>query len=421
MRRQTFLVSTFATLSFGLLCACNHEAPCGPGEIRQGNACLPAGEIPPGEMPSGETSCTPVENTPPPATCTEKSRLYAACYASGHVAVLSPSTRNLLARERVGDNPQALSSVDEVLLCADDGAQRLWRLEAQSLQKLGEVATGQLPNHVSVSEDKHHAYIINAASGTLQVVDTQTWKTLPATVYFGENTYPQTLALMGSCGFVPLYGNLAGGQTAPGQRLARVNLSHPTSPRLQGEADFSSLHLYPYAGRTPIPLPYDVVVHKGFLYVALNNLAADYNPAGPGAIAKVNPHTLEAEVLLLGDTCLNVVSLASHGEWLLASCFGEYGNPGTAGVALMEDDKLKNLWTAPPGFVPGALATPCGELWVGNANGGDIYVFSTQEGRLQLLRGVGSLGEGGSEGGPVGACPPGPMGYSSVESLWLKP
>ncbi|MCL2178512.1 MAG: hypothetical protein FWB81_03745 [Cystobacterineae bacterium] len=407
-------------------CRVPEEIPCGTGD---GTLCTVAGQ-----------SCT--NGRCRASSCSQESRIYAACYQTGHVAVLSSETQSRVALERVGDSPQALSGVGEVLLCADDGSQQLLRLDAQSLASVGApVSTEQTPIYLSVSEDGRYVYIVNAGgSGTLQVVNAQTWQT-ETSMSFGAHTWPQALVFVGDYGFVPLYGDLMSGDTAAGQRLVRLNLSNPTSPSFEGEADFSSLDMHAYGARTPIPLPYDVVVHQGFLYVALSNLADDYRPAGPGAIAKVDPHTLETSVLFLGDECTNVVTLVSNGEVLVASCAGDWSNSGV-GLALIENDVLKEIWPTPPGagFVPGTLAVHCDKLWVANpwrdwrgewrgeSRWAEVYLFSIQEGGLHLLR-----GEGGSEGGPIETCPSmynyldwledletGDYDWVGLESLWLK-
>jgi len=438
----------FAFLLFAALgwLACKDNPPCPPWAVPQGDTCVAidrsAGLCLSGAEMCGK-SCAFVENDNNHCgscnracagnqhcadgqclPCERESRVYAACFATGEVAVLSSATRSLVERQVVGDKPQALGGKGEVLLCADDGAQQLLRLNAQTLQPVGDaVRTGETPIHVSISGA--YVYVVNAGSNTLQLVDTQdkpdsTWMTV-GEVSFGPNTSPQSLALFGNQGFVPLYGNLMSGETSVGQRLSRINLSNPASPELDGAADFTSLHLQSYPGRKALPLPYDVVRHQDALYVALNNLDVDAKPvpvpAGPGLIAKVEPQSMKSSVLSLGDTCRNVTTLASNGKQLVASCAGDWGTtPGVAGLALLEDDKVQDTWAAPPGFSPGSLAFKCDELWVANANGGDVFLFSVQGKRLQLLR-----GEGGSEGGPVETCPLGPVGYSVVQSLWLKP
>ncbi|MCL2259110.1 MAG: hypothetical protein FWC18_04735 [Cystobacterineae bacterium] len=363
--------------------------------------------------------------------CNGESRVYAACFLTGHVAVLSSETQSRVALERVGANPQALSGMGEVLLCADDQARLLWRLNAQTLKEVGEaVSIGAIPIHVATSGSQ--IYVTNAASSTLQVIDSRTWQTR-AELNFGRNTYPQAFVRVGEYGFVPLYGNLFA-DTQPGQRLVRLNLSNPDALVREGEADFSNLDLHSYAGITsPRPMPYDVLHHQGALYVALNNLdeetcAAGYCvPAGPGLVAKVDPYTLHTSTLLLGDECLNAVSLTSNGKLLVASCAGSWrqGEEGRgSGLALMEGDEVKSRWVAPSGFYPGVMASKCDELWVANANGGDVYLFSTEGGRLRLLRGTDSSGASGSEGGPMATCPlvlRGKAEVATVQSLWLKP
>jgi len=436
------LLSALAALVAPGLWACNESVVCPPRTVLQGDTCVPV-HNPEAVCPSGGMLCAGrcvlVESDNAHCgncnqacaqnqhcadgeclACNKESRLYAACMLTGHVAVFSSETYSRVALERVGANPQALSGKGEVLLCADDGAQQLLRLDAQTLQPLGApVDTGQTPIHISAMGAL--VYVVNAGSNTLQIVDTQNkpsgpWRT-QGELSFGPNTSPQALAFVGSHGFVPLYGNLVTGQTSPGQRLVRVGLANPAAPSLEGEVSFSGLHLQSHPGKTALPLPYDVVHHQGALYVALNNLDSTYQPAGPGAIAKVQLEEATTSVLFLGEECSNVTSLASNGQLLVASCAGDWGmTPGRAGLALIEGDEVKEVWPAPPSFSPGSMAFKCDSLWVANANGGNVYLFSTQEKSLQLL-----YGEGGSEGGPMEACPQAASGFAVVQSLWLKP
>jgi hypothetical protein len=416
MKRLVPLCCAFATLF--LLSACSESTTtldCQPDSLQCGNSCVLL-ESDKNHCGSCNQACPPnqrcVEGQCREVHCEEESHLYAACFLTGQVAALSTCTQSRVAMELVGDKPQALSGMGEVLLCADDGAEQLLRLDAQTLKPVGEApGIGQTPIHVSVYGS--HAYVVNAGSNTLQVLNAQTWQTL-AELPFGANTSPQAFALVGHHGFVPLYGNLGTGETSAGQRLVRVNLENPAAPFLEGEANFTGLDLQ---SPDTFPLPYDVVHHQGALYVALNNLSRTFQ-AGPGVIAKVPAQNLSnTSLLFVGGDCTNVTSLASNGPLLAASCAGDWGmTPGAAGVALFADDEVKSWWAAPSGFSPGAMAFQGDTLWVANGNGGDVFLLSTEGQTLRLRR-----GEGGSEGGPIQTCPQGPAGYTVVQSLWLKP
>jgi len=440
--KKTALRFAFLAAAFGLW-ACKEDSPlCPPRTMLVDGTCVPLPQeqatcMPGAALCGGECRLVERDNNHCGAcnvacadnqqcaggacySCEAESHLYAACLLTGHVAVLSSKTQSRMALELVGDKPQALTGMGEVLLCADDGAQRLLRLNAQTLKPVGEaVPTGETPIHISAHGP--HVYVVNAGSNTLQVVETRgkptgSWETRDE-LSFGPNTSPQAFASSGAHGFVPLYGNLLTGETTPGQRLVRVDFSLPFGPVRSGEADFSGLDLQSYPGKSALPLPYDVVSHQGAMYVALNNLDKSYQPAGPGAIARVSVEDASVSLLFLGDNCQNVTSLASNGRFLVASCAGNFGmTPGIAGLALLEGDEVKSLWNAPAAFSPGSLAFACNSLWVGNANGGEVYLFSVEGGSLQLLR-----GEGGSEGGPMEACPPAPSGFSVVQDVWLRP
>jgi len=443
MKRNAFLCTAlFALAAFGLQACKKDYPPCPPRTMLVDGNCvlIDKGEATcmPGAALCGE-ACTFVETDSRHCgacnaaceenqhcaegtclACDKASHVYAACLLTGHVAVLSSQSQSRIALELVGNGPQALSGMGEVLLCADNGTQRLLRLDAQTLQPVGTpVHTGEMPMHIS--KYGPYVYVVNAGSGTLQIVDTQNkpgsrWETV-GEWYFGPNTFPQAFASTGDYGFVPLYGNLAEGESEAGQRLVRMDLSTPQRPARSGEVDFTPLDLRSYPGKSALPLPYDVVHHQGALYVALNNLDRSWQVAGPGAVAKVEVKDASTSVLFLGDTCQNVSALASNGNLLVASCAGDFGwTPGIAGLALIEGDEVKEVWPAPAGFSPGKMAFACDTLWVANANGGDVYLFSTQGKSLQLLR-----GEGGSEGGPLETCPQAATGFSVVQSLWLKP
>jgi YVTN family beta-propeller protein len=72
------------------------------------------------------------------------------------------------------------------------------------------------------------------------------------------------------------------------------------------------------------PYPSGVAVVGGTVYVALNNLGADWSPAGNGRLATFEPASGEKGLIDLGATCTNPGFTAVAGTEIYVACTNSY-------------------------------------------------------------------------------------------------
>lgn len=388
--------------------------------------------------------------------------LVAACFTNGQVTGVQEGTYYKGPSVPLGNGPAAMAVMDKVLLSADGIDNRLYqaRLSADGGVPFGLLpgspATGAVPNQVLADGD--YVYVVNAGSGTLQVlrrgaegsdggVSLDAGEGLGlatvAELNFGTNTFPQGVAKLGAALYVPLYGGFDSTTAPAGQKVAKVNVSTPESPVVETTYELSTLDLKAFDGGSPVPRPYAVLAHRGKVYVALNNLNADsYLPEGPGLLARIDPQTGALESIDLGaDKCLNAIWLASDGTNLLVSCQGMaiYGatwaleSVEKTGVVLLNDqDARTGAWslgcpadagTYEPdggsGCLPtlaGRMALRNGTVYVADQNGGRLFVLEISGGQLIERRGY-STAEG-----PIQACAVDPVKlFSNVSEVVAVP
>lgn len=248
----------------------------------------------------------------------------------------------------------------------------------------------------------------------------------------GANTYPQGLAKSGNALFVPLYGGLSA-DFAAGQKVLRVDISNPAMPTVTGTVDLTTLDLKSFDGGVAIARPYPGVEHGGSIYVPLNNFDVNYSPAGPGFLAVINPTTLALTSIDLGTQCLNPVAISSHQGRLFISCGGaavydsNFALVGTSSSGVLALDPVtmrRAMWSpqCPPGgdggcmgILPSRLAVRDGRLYLGDQNGGRIFVADLlADGGISERRGY-------ANGAPIQACGIGPFGYSNVADVLVIP
>jgi hypothetical protein len=351
------------------------------------------------------------------------SDLVVACFSSGQVAGLSASSLQRSPLADLGTAPAALATSSGVLLAADGFDRKLNQAdlpagEATYRELPGRaVTTGAVPNQVLV--DGEWVYVINAQSGTLQVLrrgaaDSDAGLPLVTVqeLGFGPNTFPQGAAKVGSSLWVPLYGGYGAATVDAGQRVVEVNVADPANPRVVGEVSLGSLDLKPFDGGAPVPRPFAITAHRGSVYVALNNFNADCNPlcvpGGPGLLAKVNPATKQASTIDLGaDACLNPQWLAPLGDGLVVSCGGQATYTGQdfvltsvarAGVVVLDGNERRVATWAPaaptcgdagvcPLFLPGRFGVKGSSIFLGDQNAGRLVVLDFADGGLVERRG----------------------------------
>lgn len=338
--------------------------------------------------------------------------------------------------------PESLASMGRSLLVGGAFSRQLYQLDLAGFQPKqkangGAVTTGIGPDARQVLVEGTTAYVINAGDNTLQILrrrgeeDPERGNVFEVVsqLSFGANANPQAVAKVGTDLFVPLYGTFSGapGENA-GQQVARVSVADPARPIITRYLDLRRLDLKPFAGSST-PRPSWIVLHRGALYVPLNNLNG-FSAGGPGMVAKIDPATEAVTAIDLGaDVCLNAIFAASSAQGLLVGCAGDSDysqfpivRTVKTGVVLVVGDRPVASWAA--ACPPEAEGGPCGDpsisrvlavgdkVYAGDQAAGRLFVLGIEGGRLVERRGY---ADGGT---PIGLCPPGPFGYSNVADLY---
>ncbi len=350
----------------------------------------------------------------------------AACYWSGQLVGFDPSTGTRGPRSDVGSNPGALARVGNTVLAVDGTDNRLYSAVPASggayAQTSRVTATGNVPNQVLV--DLPYVYVVNAGSGTLQVlkqgvdagvtelsegVATSLLLGTVAELPLGMNTFPQGVVKVGTTLWVPLYGGYGAGPADAGQEMQLVNVSNPDVPTLEGRVSLKGLDLKPFDGGAPVARPWSVTALGGEVYVALSNLNPDtYAPEGPGLLARVNPADGGGVELidLGGDECLNPQWVTAVGESLAVSCGGRVTYDtnmvaeavAASGVVLVHGGVRTASWSAASCvgadagtcklLFPGRVTASGTKLLLSDQNGGRVVVLEAGDGGLSEVRGV---------------------------------
>lgn len=351
--------------------------------------------------------------------------LVAACSTNGKVVGIEAETGRLGTPVTVGPNrPLALAPLRDVLLVPDfDGV--LTQVRQSDLSTVATGATvGQDARFVAVEDP--FVYVVNSVTGTVQIFEAGApaeggyaltlRSELPLSDTDQGNTYAQGVVKVDSTLYIPLQGGF-GEAASQGQKVLKVNVSDPAQPTRAGAIELGGLDLLPFEGETTLPRPSDIVLHGGALYVALTNLNDAYAPGGPGMLAKISlPDETVTGIDLGAEHCLSATYLKSEGERLYVACTGravfseawEILAAERAGmVVLGAGDQRVGQWTAacPANApqcivpVPSRFALRGGDLFVGDQNGGRLFVLTVgADGSLTERRGY-STGQG-----PIQAC-----------------
>ncbi len=375
----------------------------------------------------------------------------AACFSNGQVTGLQAQTGLKGPNAAIGTAPQSLAAVADVLLSLDGIDDRVYQASlaptgAPFAQVSGAPTTGSVPNQVLAFDP--YVYVVNASSGTLQVlrrnastaasyasVDGGLQLATVAEVSFGANTFPEAAVKLGDAMYVPLYGGFGAAAASAGQRVVKVDITQPEAPSAvtsypmpQGAA------LQPLPNGDPVARPWSITAHQGQLFVALSNLNPDtYVPEGNGMLARIDPVSGDVTPIDLGnDVCLNAVSVASDGQRLFVTCQGKVSyDPTTflangvekAALVVVQADGTRLAATpiACPHtgdcspIVPGRFALVGGDVFVADQNGGRVFVYGFTDGGLVERRGYQS-------GGPIQACAvDSTTGVSNVADLLALP
>ncbi|HEX8703339.1 MAG TPA: MXAN_6577-like cysteine-rich protein [Myxococcaceae bacterium] len=348
----------------------------------------------------------------------------AACFNTGQVVGIQAGSDIKGPNVPLGDRPQSLARMQDVLLVLD-AATKLRQARLTDYGRLNEeVSTGSAPNQVLARDP--FVYVINSTSNTLLTFERRNAaKPQPvngtrfpdglglspvASLDFGANTNPFAMALLGNELWVTLYGNLLG-DTTRGGKVARVSLADPGKPTiLEPSVELpTGAALQPFPGSNPIPAPAGLVVHRGSIYVTLNNLdPSTFNPGGPGLLAKINPTTRQVSTVALGEGCLNAGWAASVGNKLLVSCAGKATYDSnfnlvsvekTGLVLLDEQDVVVATYTlaCPEGSgstcpLPsaGRFSVAGNRAYLGDNNAGRLFVIEVSGNQLLERRGLGA-------------------------------
>lgn len=365
-----------------------------------------------------------------------------ACSSSGQVAGVQAGTELRGPLASLGTAPAALASYGDVLLAADGTDDRLYQASLPGLAQQGKAnLTGQVPNQVLV--DGTTVYVINAQSGTLQVLEPSDGGvvddggvtldggagglalTTVAELPLGANTWPEGLAKVGTDLWIPLYGGFGATAAAAGQKVLQVSVADPRNPTVTSTVDLSTVNLFAFDGGSPVARPWAIATHQGAVYVALNNLDPDtYVPSGPGLLARIDPITKAVTTVNLGaDACLNPQWLASDGTHLVVSCGGRVQYDSSfavvgadkAGLVLVDSSGARTgTWTAacpagsalPDGgstcapIMPGRFALKDNRVYLGDQNAGRLFVFDITDAGFTVRKGYAA-----DAGLPVQACP----------------
>lgn len=371
----------------------------------------------------------------------------ATCFNTGQVVALQADSGAKGPNIQVGDRPFTAAPMQDVLLVVD-AAKKLREARMADFATLPEApATGDAPNHVLVNDP--YAYVINSLSNTLLVFERKAQPgTLTdgtrfpqglqlepvASVDFGANSNPFAAVQLGSELWVTLYGNLSGDVSAGG-KVARVNVANPRQPALLSKISLPSGEpLQPFPGSNPVSTPTGIVVHRGQIYVALNNLDPNtFGPGGPGMVVRISPDGANVTYLPLGERCLNASWLASVGNKLVVSCAGKstydanfdlVAVESSALALLNEQDAVVDIY---PIECPAASGSTCAlpsagrfavvgnQILLGDNNAGRVFVVEVSGSEL-----VGKRTLEPQKPQPILACPH-DSGFSLVGDIVAIP
>jgi hypothetical protein len=334
---------------------------------------------------------------------------------------------------------------DAILVGETDGELRLVARDGLVPRAAPLLAAGASPNHFLV--DPPHVYLVESLeTNSLLVLRREEGPQGPSypvagQLFLGESSSPQAVAKVGRTLFIPLLIPQPRPDGSKAFVVARVDVSDPARP-VRGEDVVlpSGEALRPFPGSTSQAFPLHALVHRGAVYVTLSNLRALTSPpvaGGPGLLARLDPESGTVEVLELDpEVCLNPTDLRAVGELLAVGCMGTWETSGGRlvkpqgfGVVLL-DAQGRRLASWQPRCPAGDAACErlppvaykvmsLGErLFVGDLNGGRLFVLEAGPGGLRELRGY-----AGAEGGPVLACPAakGDAAFNNVADLVVLP
>jgi hypothetical protein len=164
------------------------------------------------------------------------------------------------------------------------------------------------------------------------------------------------------------------------------------------------------------------------VYVALSNLDHDFQVAGPGMLARIEPGGGKPSPIYLSEACLNAYWLVAGENALVVSCAGRVHfdssyhlvSSESTGLVLVDGaDGGISSWNArcpsKPDCVPPSIyrfALVGDSLYAGDV-GGRVFVVQNVGNELIERRGYDPV----ALGPPLAVCPSSPSGFGAVSDI----
>jgi hypothetical protein len=297
-----------------------------------------------------------------------EARLAASCFNTDEVRLLSADLEQVGSPLATDRGPLALTSLQGRLFAANNLASSLSEI---ALRPPGVIRRIPVPGATGQSDLSYVLagngvlYAANAATSSLVVMDPGRGAPLDEVPLAGaadEIPNPQGMALLGRRLFVALSGAHA---------LAAIDLTGDRATLLPNRLD-----LRPDVEGQPFP---SRVLVSGLdrIWVTLNNLTTDYQPAGNGKVALVDGELRRLQLLDLGAACQNAIDLAADGATLFVTCgFLDYATGTVRGGAVVPIDTgsavARVLPAIPLDVAAGPIAICGGKTYVGDRGSGRI-------------------------------------------------
>lgn len=299
--------------------------------------------------------------------------LFAACFQSGRIVPFLKESGQPSGTIASGiEGPQSLALLGSrhlVAIGSMDGV--LYVFDRATMEKvgslnMGEEGGGRMTNQVLVRGDR--AYVVNSGVHTIQVIDLAD-PANPATLYevsTGEGSSPALAAF-----------------DEEGTLWVSLLMTNELVPLAVGDSagTLGAAIALPSDGLGANPFPGQLVIRDGTIYVAMNNLAADWTPFGNGVVAVVKPASDDVSTIDLGSDCMNPGFLLLEGDELQVSCGGAYGeDDGAIVFVTLADASVRSVKT---GGSPTRLSRS-GHLYSADSGGGS-YVELDDDGTFNRV------------------------------------
>jgi len=288
--------------------------------------------------------------------------LYASCATEGSVVPLIKASNTIVSPRATGiDSPQALALLGDSYVLAAGGLDNvLYVFDRATMGKVGEITVATVPNQILVRGQR--AYVISSGENLVHVIDL-TDPAAPKTadqVALGAGVNPMGGAFDES-GTLWISSWLS-------SRLHSVDFSGNLGVAGEPiELDTTGVEGTPY--------PTGVAVVGDTVYVSLNNLDENYQPAGNGRLATFERSSGERGMIDLGATCTNPGFMAVRGTEIYVACTDSYVSGEVAVVDAESAQVVRRLAT---GGAPARVALDEGRpgfVYVADAAGRGFFAI----------------------------------------------